>query len=93
MTEAARTSYVAECFWPDVQADDVRELDDRIEAAVEQLSGHAEVVRYVTSILVAEDEVVLCVFDGSRAAVRRVAEQAGIPCERILEAVMTRRIH
>jgi hypothetical protein len=93
MTEATRTSHVAECFWPDVRADDVRELDHRIEAAVEQLSGHAEAVRYVTSILITEDEVVLCVFDGSSAAVRQVAEQAGIPCERILEAVMTRRIH
>jgi hypothetical protein len=92
MTEAAQQTYVAECFWPDVRADDVRELDNRIAAVIARLSGHAEVVRYVTSILVAEDEVVLCVFDGSRAAVRRVAEQAGIPCERILEAVMTRRI-
>jgi hypothetical protein len=33
-----------------------------------------------------EDEVVLCLFDGSEAAVRRAAEHAEIPFERILEA-------
>jgi hypothetical protein len=87
------STFVAECFWPDVREADLRELDHRIVSAVEEQSGHAEAVLYVTSILVAEDEVVLCVFNGSRVAVRRVAERAGIPCERILEAVMTRRIH
>jgi hypothetical protein len=90
---ADTSTFVAECFWPDVREDDVRELDRRIDEAVAKLSGPVDPVRYVTSMLVVDDEVVLCVFDGSRAAVRRVAEQAGIPCERILEAVMTRRIH
>ena len=31
-----------------------------------------------------EDEVVLCLFEGSEGAVRRVAERAEIPFERIL---------
>ena len=41
-------------------------------------------VRYLGSLLICEDEVVLCLFEGDAEAVRRVAEQAAIPFERIL---------
>jgi hypothetical protein len=34
----------------------------------------------------AEDEVVLCQFEGTAAAVREAAERAQIPFERIVEA-------
>jgi hypothetical protein len=43
-------------------------------------------VRYLGSILMAEDEVVLCQFEGTSAAVREAAERAQIPFERIVEA-------
>jgi hypothetical protein len=36
-------------------------------------------------MLMREDEVVLCFFEGSAANVRRAAESAKIPFERILE--------
>ena len=41
-------------------------------------------VRYLGSILMRDDEVVLCRFDGDEEAVRRVAVAAAIPFERIL---------
>jgi len=74
------TSFVAECYWPDVHEEEVRALDRRIAASL------ADDVRYLGSVLIREDEVVLCHFEGSADAVRRVAKRAGVPYERLLEA-------
>src|SRR5262245_20930159 len=78
--------YVAECFWPGVDETAVRALDERAGARADELAGGGERVRYLGSILMREDEIVLCLFDGTQDAVRRTAEQADIPFERILEA-------
>ena len=71
-------SFVAECYWPDVREEDVRALDHRITASL------ADGVRYLGSVLIREDEVVLCHFEGTADAIRRVAEQARVPYERLL---------
>ena len=55
-------------------------------ARADELARGGERVRYLGSILMREDEVVLCLFDGTAEAVRRAAEQAEVPFERILEA-------
>jgi hypothetical protein len=81
------TEYLAECFWPGVQEADLSALDERATASAAALSGDDEVVHYLGSLLMREDEVVLCRFEGSEPLVRRVAEEAAIPFERILEAV------
>jgi hypothetical protein len=86
MPEDPTRQYVAECFWPGVDEGAVRALDERAGRASADLTDSGEPVRYLGSILMREDEVVLCLFDGSRGAVRRAAEDAGIPFERILEA-------
>ena len=80
------TEYVAECFWPGVDEAAVRTLDARTGGCAEERARSGEPVRYLGSILMREDEVVLCMFDGTEDAVRRTAEQAGVPFERILEA-------
>jgi hypothetical protein len=72
-------TFVAECYWPDVSEEDVRELDDRIAAWI------VDDVRYLGSLLIRDDEVVLCQFEGTASAVRVVAENARIPFERLLE--------
>jgi hypothetical protein len=82
MAEPA-ASFVAECYWPDVREEDVRALDRRIVASL------ADDVRYLGSVLIAEDEVVLCQFEGSADAIRRVAERARVPFERLLTATVT----
>ena len=64
----------------------VRALDARAGARADELARGGERVRYLGSILMREDEVVLCLFDGTAEAVRRAAEQAEVPFERILEA-------
>jgi hypothetical protein len=81
--------YLAECFWPGVGDADLSELDERATTAAERSRG-GQRVRYLGSLLMRKDEVVLCRFEGSEAAVRAVAAQAAIPFERILEASVSR---
>jgi hypothetical protein len=81
----SNTSFVAECFWIGVGEDDLRGLDERAEKSVTDVSTGGEPVRYLGSVLMRSDEVVLCFFEGSAAGVRRAAELAQIPFERILE--------
>ncbi len=81
MAEPA-ASFVAECYWPDVREEDVRALDRQITASLE------DDVRYLGSVLLREDEVVLCQFEGTADAIRRVAERARVPYERLLAATV-----
>jgi Nickel responsive protein SCO4226-like len=85
MPDGQPTEYLAECFWPGVQQEDLRLLDERSAAAAADLALAGEPIRYLGSILVRVDEVVLCLFEGPEHAVRAAAERAQIPFERILE--------
>ncbi len=86
MADAPTSEYVAECFWPGVDEAAVRALDARAGGCAAELAAAGAPVRYLGSILMRQDEVVLCLFDGTEEAVRRAAELAGVPFERILEA-------
>ncbi len=77
-------NFVAECYWPDVREDDVRALDRRIAASLD------DDVRYLGAVLIREDEVVLCQFEGTADAIRRVAERARVPYERLLAITVSR---
>ena len=79
-------SYVVECFWPGVQEADLRALDARVEAQTSAVNEEGSPVRYLGSLLLRDEEVVLCEFEGTATAVRAVAERAEVPFERILEA-------
>ena len=83
--DGPRTEYVAECFWPGVHESDLGSLDERATAVAAELTAGGRPVRYLGSLLMRTDEVVLCRFEGAPDAVRRAAERAGIPFERILE--------
>ena len=75
-------SYVAECYWPDVREEEVRALDQRIAGSLDND------VRFLGSVLIREDEVVLFHFEGTAEAVRRVAKRAHVPYERLLAATV-----
>ena len=77
---------MAECYWVGVRRDDLRSLDERVASCVTELARAGERVRYLGSMLIVEDEVVLCLFEGSAAGVRHVAERAAIPFGRILSS-------
>jgi len=85
MDDSESASFVAECFWPGVKDADLQALDSRARAVVAELAGTSGCVRYLGSILMREDEVVLCEFEGTAAAVRAAVERARIPFERLLE--------
>ena len=78
--------YIAECFLPGVDAAAVRELDARASGTAAELTSGGEPVSYHGSLLMREDEVLLCLFEGSEQAVRKAAGQAGVPFERIQPA-------
>ena len=82
-------SYVAECFWPGVRESDLHALDVRALARAAASTRAGEDVRYLGSILLRDDEVVLCRFQGTEAAVGRAALEAEIPFERILAAAQS----
>ena len=77
--------FVAECFWPGVRESDLRELDERAQRRVAELSQGGKNVRYLGSLLLRADEVVLSRFEGDADAVHVAAKSAAIPFERILE--------
>ena len=79
------STFVAECYWPDVHEEEVRTLDQRIAASL------SDDVRYLGSVLIREDEVVLCHFEGTAEAIRRVAAEAHVPYERLLAATVSVR--
>jgi hypothetical protein len=66
----------AKCYWPGV-------TEQSLDLAARRAGAHC-----VGSILFRDDELALCVFDArSSAVVRRTAELAGIPCERVMDAL------
>ena len=87
MPDNGRSEYLAECFWPGVRDADLQLLDDRVQTAVADLARSGEQIRYLGSLLICTDEVVLCVFEGAEQTVREAAQRAQVPFERILEAV------
>jgi hypothetical protein len=86
-----RTSYIAECFWPDVHPDQVDDGAARARLSAEQLTREGTPVDFTGSILMRTDDVIFYLFDGvSAEAVREACERAAIRYERIVESVYTR---
>jgi hypothetical protein len=80
-------SYLAECFLPGVSEAHIRELDGRAALTAAASRGRTTEVRYRGSMLMPDDEVVFCFFDGpSATAVEAAARDAGIPFARIVES-------
>jgi Protein of unknown function (DUF4242) len=86
MADPAR-SYLAECFLPGVSEAHLEQLDKRAVQSATGQSGSAAQVHYRGSMLLPDDEVVFCFFDGPSAnAVEAVARHAEIPFARIVES-------
>jgi Protein of unknown function (DUF4242) len=78
--------YAAKCYWPGVTATEVELVVAR--AAHTGSRAATDDVTYLGSLLFANDELVLCLFEGpSRTAVTRASEQAGIPTERVMDSI------
>ncbi len=93
MPRESGTEFIAECLWPGVRESDLRALDDRAAETAARLSSAGQEVGYLGSLLMREDEVVLCLFRGRRAAIQEAAVAAEIPFERILTAATSPWAH
>ncbi len=75
---------VAECLLPGLTPAIAEALGERLRAEV--ASAPSE-VSFIGSLLMPEDEVLLCLFAGPAADIRALSERAGLPFERILHCV------
>lgn len=80
-------SYLVECFWPGVSSEQAAAAARRAQRAARGLRRHGRAAHFLGSILIPDDEMVFCLFEGSEADVRTASEQAGVPFERVLESV------
>ena len=76
---------VAECLLPGLSRATAEALGHRVRQELSSLPGRR--VSFLGALLMPEDEVLLCLFDGPEAEVRAVSERAGLPFERILGCV------
>jgi hypothetical protein len=76
--------YTAKCFWPGVTEDELR----LAAARAGNEAGQEPHAFFQGALYLPGDELVLCLFESSsRECVKRASEQAGMPCERVIETV------
>lgn len=75
---------VAECLLPGLTEATAEDLADRVRAELARSPG---AVSFIGSLLMPEDEVLLCLFTGPPADVRAITERAELPFERILRCI------
>jgi hypothetical protein len=82
------TAYLAECYWPGVTEQKVADLLTRACAAAQELRELGRPVEITESWLMPADEVAFLIVDAETLEeARAVSERAGVPFERIVEAV------
>jgi hypothetical protein len=85
LAKLALMLYAAKCYWPGVAETDLEQVAERAGRAG-PASG-SNTVTYLGSLLFADDDLVLCLFQGpSRAAVIQASDRLGIPCERLMDS-------
>jgi hypothetical protein len=81
--DALAVLYTAKCFWPGLTEGELR----LAAARVADPDGEAR-ASFRGALYLPREELVLCLFESvSREAVKRASEQAGMPCERVIETV------
>jgi hypothetical protein len=73
---------VAECLLPGLSRATAEALDRRVRQELASLPDRR--VSFLGSLLMPEDEVLLCLFAGTNAEVRALSERVGLPFERVL---------
>ena len=74
------TTYLVECYWPGVD-------ERKLGSAVDRLRRDDGVV-WVSSILIPDDEIVICLATGpSSDSICAAARGAGLPAERVVSCI------
>jgi hypothetical protein len=88
----ANTSFLVECFWPDLDPRQVQRAADRLAESAAQSVRDERAVTYVGSIEITGDDVVFFLFQaGSPADVEKVCEDAHLHFERVVGSVVSAR--
>ena len=78
--------YAAKCYWPGITRTELEQAAARASSA--RSIAAASGVNYLGSLLFSNDDLVLCLYEArSPAAVKHASEQAGIPCERVMDSI------
>jgi hypothetical protein len=92
--DEARTGarrHLVESYWPGVTEARLARSTRRVQAAARRLRQDGHDIRFLTGMLVPEDEVGLCLFEaGSRESVEEACRRGGLPFDRILEVTLIR---
>jgi Nickel responsive protein SCO4226-like len=81
-------SYLVERYLPHMTPERLATTARRAKQAAEQMSAKGTTVQYMHSTFLPQDEMCLCLFEaGSAHAVAEANEAAGLPYERISEAI------
>jgi hypothetical protein len=79
------TTYLVECYWPGVGE---LHLNDAVERLTDPAPDQDDGVAWLSSILIPEDEIVLCLATGPSAeVVYASAQRAGLPAERVAACI------
>jgi hypothetical protein len=80
--------YLVERYLPGITPDQLAAAAGSAKSQSAQMSGEGTPVSYLRSTFIPGEEKCFCLFEGPSAdAVRTVNERAGIPYERIVEAM------
>jgi Protein of unknown function (DUF4242) len=83
-----RTGFLVEHYRPGLTAEELGAWAARIRAATGEMEEEGNAVHYLRATIVPADESLLCLFEAaSEQLVRQAYARAGIPFERITEAV------
>lgn len=87
---SANTTFLVECFWPDVKPEQVQRAAEHLaDCAAQSLRSGARVA-YAGSIQVTGDDVVFFLFEaGSSEEVRAVCEETQLQFERVVASVVS----
>jgi hypothetical protein len=86
--EAPAPTYVVECYWPGIAEDQARDALARVARIPQCTASHGDSARCIGCILVPSDGLALFLFQGPSAAiVQSWSTWAGVPFDRIVEAV------
>jgi Protein of unknown function (DUF4242) len=84
----APTTFLVEHYWPGITRDRFEAAAQRVRETAGALALTGVRIRFLHSTLVPDDEAAFCVFDAeSPAVVEEAYALAGIPYERVLDAL------
>ena len=86
----ANTTFLAECFWPDVHPDQVQRAAKRLTETEQLLAREGLHVAFIGSMLISADDVIFFLFDAARSEdVQLLCDRAELQYERVVGSIVS----